>query len=442
MKYINMNILYTFLVLVFVSVQGYAQKDTTELEMGKKKLIIIDKKTQKENAVYNLEKGKETFEKEIFLAEEMIRKHEEIIKEIEKQIEIAFEDFKADSNFNSDMHFEFNFEGIDPEKMDSIENEIKIKLKDYDIDEDVEIIILGEGDGRLDEMIEQKMEMLLQGKELDKLKAELEKHELLIELNEKKKYAFEDGIREIEKGILEIEAGLDDIDKDLKDLDVSHKGIKHFHKKRFNAHWAGFELGLFNFLNSSNKIAGDEDVDFMKIVPEKSMIYRLNIFEFNVPISKYSFGFATGAGLEWNSMALEENINLYEDVNGVIQAEYIDVNEKDYKKNRFNAAYITIPLLFEFQIPVKQRKIHFGAGLIGSMRAWSKQKQTYEIDGKKYKDKELDDFQLSPFRYGITARVGFGGLGIFADYIPVQLFKDGSGPEVYPIMIGLHIIDF
>lgn len=442
MKNIHMNILYTFLVLVFVGVQGYAQKDTTELEMGKKKLIIIDKKTQKENAVYNLEKGKETFEKEIFLAEEMIRKHEEIIIEIEKQIEIAFKDFKNDSNFNSDMHFKFKFEGIDPEKMDSIENEIKIKLKDYDIDENVEIIILGEDEGQLDEMIEQKMEMMLQGNELDKLKAELEKQELLIKLNKKKKYAFEDGIREIEKGIIEIEAGLDDIDKDLKDLDGSHKGKKHIHKKRFNAHWAGFEAGLFNFLNSTNKIAEDEDVDFMKIVPEKSMTYRLNVFEFNVPISKYSFGFATGAGLEWNSMALEDNINLYEDVNGVIQAEYIDVNEKDYKKNRLNAAYITIPLLFEFQIPVKQRKIHFGAGLIGSMRAWSKQKQTYEIDGKKYKDKKLDDFQLSPFRYGITARVGFGGLGIFADYTPVQLFKDGSGPEMYPIMIGLHIIDF
>ncbi len=146
--------------------------------------------------------------------------------------------------------------------------------------------------------------------------------------------------------------------------------------------------------------------------------------------------------MEWNSMALVENINLYEDINGVIQAEYIDVNEKDFKKNKLNAAYITVPVLFEFQIPVKHRKIYFGAGLVGSMRAWSKQKQKYEIDGKKYKDKTLDDFQLSPFRYTITARVGYGGIGLFADYTPVQLFKDGSGPEIYPIMIGLHIIDF
>ena len=354
-------------------------------------MIIIDKKNQKENAIYNLEKGKETFEKEIILAEELIEKQEELIKEQEELIK---------------------------------EQELKIKEKE--------------------ELEKPEEELEKQRAKLEKQKAELEKHKTLIEINKKKKLAFESGIRDIEKGIEEIETGLDDIDQELEDMcaDIDHKVLKHIHKKRFNSHWAGFEIGLLNFLNSSQVIARDEDVDFMKIIPEKSMSYGLNIFEFNVPISKYFFGFATGAGMEWNSLALAENINLYEDENGVIQAEYIDVNEKDFKKNKLNAAYVKIPVLFEFQFPLKHRKLYFGAGITGSMRAWSKQKQTYIIDGRKYKDKKYDDFQLSPFRYGITARIGYGDIGIFADYSLVSLFKEGSGPEMYPVMIGLHIIDF
>ncbi|MCD4793262.1 MAG: outer membrane beta-barrel protein [Bacteroidales bacterium] len=385
MKNLNIKILHTFLVLIFVSVQVFAQKDTTEFELGKKKLIIIDKKNQKENAIYNLEKGKETFEKEIILAEELIKKHEELIKEQEELIK---------------------------------EQELLIK--------------------ETGELEESKAE-------LEKQKAELEKHRALIELNKKKKLAFESGVREIDKGIEEIEKGLDDIDEELEEMDddcIDFKLKRNTHKKRFNSHWAGFEFGLFNFANSSQAMANDEDVDFMKLIPEKSMGYKLNIFEFNVPISKYFFGFATGAGLEWNSMALSENINLYEDANGVIQAEYIDVNVKDFKKNKLNAAYITVPLIFEIQFPVGRKKLYFGAGLTGSMRAWSKQKQIYMIDGRKYKDKKLDDFQLSPFRYGITARAGYGGIGLFAEYTPVPLYKEGSGPEIFPVMIGLHIIDF
>ena len=392
MKNLNIKILHTFLILIFVSVQVFAQKDTTEFELGKKKLIIIDIKNQKENAIYNLEKGKETFEKEIILAEELIKKREELIKRNEELIK---------------------------------KQELLIK--------------------KTGELEESKAELEKQEAELEKQKAELENHRTLIEINKKKKLAFESGVREIDKGIEEIEKGLDNIDEELEEMDnagIDIKLKKHIHKKRFNSHWAGFEFGLFNFANSSQAIANDEDVDFMKLIPEKSMGYKLNIFEFNVPISKYFFGFATGAGLEWNSMALAENINLYEDASGAIQAEYIDVNVKDFKKNKLNAAYITIPVIFEIQFPAGRKKLYFGAGLTGSMRAWSKQKQTYIIDGRKYKDKKFDDFQLSPFRYGITTRVGYGDVCIFADYSLVPLFKEGSGPEMYPIMIGLHIIDF
>lgn len=385
MKKLYIKITTAALILAGLSLQGVAQKDTTEFEVGKKKLIIIDKKTQKENAIYNLEKGKETFEKEIIIADEMIQKHEELIQKQEELIKKQ------------------------------------------------EALI-----AKRENLSEKSEELERQKIELERQKIELEKQKALIDINIKKKKAFESGIVEIEKGIEEIGQGLDEIDVEIDKID-GHKKSK---KKKFNAHWAGFDFALLNFLNRSQSLISNDEADFMVVVPEKTFSYGLNLFEKNIPITKHSLGIATGAGIQWNSLNLEQDINLYEGEDGVMMAELINTELFDMKKNKLNVAYIKVPILLEYQIPVKNRKLYVNAGIFGSIRAWSKQKQVYFINGTKFKDKKVDDFQLSGFRYGFSAGAGYGDVGLFVEYSMVSLFKDGSGPEMYPIMLGVRLVDF
>lgn len=40
-------------------------------------------------------------------------------------------------------------------------------------------------------------------------------------------------------------------------------------------------------------------------------------------------------------------------------------------------------------------------------------------------------------RFDLTARVNFGDLGLFVNYSLTPLFKDGKGPELYPMMVGI-----
>ena len=70
MKNFNYKIILSFLLVAVIGLQVNAQKDTTELEIGKKKMIIVDKKAQKEKAIENLEKGLEKFEIELQKVEE------------------------------------------------------------------------------------------------------------------------------------------------------------------------------------------------------------------------------------------------------------------------------------------------------------------------------------------------------------------------------------
>jgi len=263
----------------------------------------------------------------------------------------------------------------------------------------------------------------------------------LVAANEQKIKAFTKGIVDIEDGIAEIEKELwENWIRDDSTLVINIDTIRRV--KQFNAHFAGFEMGIVNFLNPSMSLASDQQANFMSLIPEKSFSYSINLFEKSIPITKKALGLATGAGLQWNSFALTDNINLYEDENGVMQAETIDPTVIDYTKNKLNMAYLTIPLILELQIPLGKEKIYISGGMTGSLRLWSKQKQKYFEKDVKMKNKVLDDFQLTPFRYGTTFRIGYGNVGLFANYELTSLFKENTGPELYPITVGVTLINF
>ncbi|NOZ36114.1 MAG: outer membrane beta-barrel protein [Chlorobi bacterium] len=444
MKTIYKILITTFLSIFFLPFIINAQKDTTELKVGNKKLIITDKNTQKENAIYNLEKGKESFEKEIADIKESNIQHQELIQKLEKRL-----DSLSEITNLSEQTFQFSDSDINMEKKltDSVKNEILKEINDEKSNKDVKIVVIGKDNESLDKLIKAKLNAILYETELKKLEAEIKKEKLLIGLNQKKEQAFKKGIADIESGIADIKNNVNDYNNDLNSKNGKHFK-KEFHTGKinnsgFNAHWAGFEIGLLNFLNAKMALASDKQLDYMVIIPEKTMSYGLNILEFDIPLSKNKrFGAATGAGLEWNSLALKQNITLYEDENGIIRAEYVDPEETDYTKNKFNIVYLTVPLIFEFQIPVKHRKIYIGAGVTGGIRAWSKQKQKYKVNGETYKNKKTDDFQLASFRYGTTARIGYGNIGLFINYSFVPLFKEGAGPEIFPISVGIKVVDF
>ena len=104
-----------------------------------------------------------------------------------------------------------------------------------------------------------------------------------------------------------------------------------------------------------------------------------------------------------------------------------------------NLWYMTIPLIFEFQIPVNSGyRIHMGIGAVGSLKLTSKITQKYS--GTKSKDKS--DFQIPGLKYGFTARIGYRFIQLFANYDMTPLFKENRGPQVFPVSAGLTLISF
>jgi hypothetical protein len=66
-------------------------------------------------------------------------------------------------------------------------------------------------------------------------------------------------------------------------------------------------------------------------------------------------------------------------------------------------------------------------------------------DGETKKFKNKQDFNLNPFRYGATLRIGAGNFGVFGYYSLTPIFRDKEGPnqaELTNFTVGLTLAGF
>ncbi len=277
----------------------------------------------------------------------------------------------------------------------------------------------------------------------NELQTKIDKNNEEISEYEKKIEAFEHGIEQIENEIEELADKLDDLADELEDSDFFSKedlGCKKKKCNKFRGHYVGFEFGLNGYLNPEYSMTLDATSKFMELNTNKSWAYSLNFIQHSIPISVGSryLGFVTGMGVDWNNYRLKQNIDLQEDDNGVISGE---LSTLTYKKNSLNTVYLKMPLIFEFQIPTGRKdKIFFvGLGAEAAVKINSKTRKVYEKDDDLKKLRIEGDYQLSPFRYGLTARIGYENLQLFGNYSLQPLFEKNQGPELYPFSFGIRI---
>ncbi|MGZ2368962.1 outer membrane beta-barrel protein [Ancylomarina sp. YFZ004] len=218
---------------------------------------------------------------------------------------------------------------------------------------------------------------------------------------------------------------------------------KTYKKPRFRGHWSGFEMGINAFANSDYSNYPVENNDFMDLNLAKSIAVNLNFLQYDISLqkTKTNIGLVTGMGFEWNNYRFDQNITLTE-VDGMI---YPDPINPDWsvKKSKLTSLYLTVPLLIEFQIPVKNdHKVHMSAGFVGGLRLGTHTKIKYKRKGNFHKDKDRDDYNLQAFRYSAHVRLGYRAINLFASYGMTDLFRKNKGPELTPYTIGLTLVRF
>jgi hypothetical protein len=155
-------------------------------------------------------------------------------------------------------------------------------------------------------------------------------------------------------------------------------------------------------------------------------------YQYDFRILNSSFSFVPGIGLSLERFKFGNDNTLAYDPNdpeSIVMVTPADAGFSNLKKSHLITNYIDLPLEIRYSTnpddPARSFKISVG-GRIGYMYdSFSKIKYKENSEVKKLKDKQ--DFNLTKFRYGLTARIGVGNFSLFGYYNLTPLFEEGKG---------------
>lgn len=160
---------------------------------------------------------------------------------------------------------------------------------------------------------------------------------------------------------------------------------------------------------------------------------NINLHVFRQRIGK-TIGLEYGLTFSWMQYKFADNFELQTNQPEVTK-EFL---EGEFRKNKLKTTFIQVPLMVTIS-PFKRKSYFISGGAYAAMMLSAKQKLKRE-NGDVTKIK--DDFNLNKFRYGIEGRIGLGPISFYGQYSLVELFKDGQGPELFPINIGVTFLNF
>lgn len=186
--------------------------------------------------------------------------------------------------------------------------------------------------------------------------------------------------------------------------------------------FARFDIGLSRYLdNGSFSLSADNE--YLDFEEGKTINVGFEFLQMGYRFNSY-FKVYLAAGLDWNHIRLSRDITFQPD-----QPSLTYITEPiEFQKNRFSSRYLRVPLSFQLRTKDDGRgkKVNFVFGPEVGFLLGGKVKQISKENGK---DKSRDDYNFEPFRYGASARLGYGGLGIYTKYYFNDVFTGPQSPK-------------
>jgi hypothetical protein len=203
-------------------------------------------------------------------------------------------------------------------------------------------------------------------------------------------------------------------------------------------YWAGIDIGVNGYVTSDFKFDVSDEAEFMALNWGNSRTFSINPVEWKIKIYHNYVGILLGLGLEWNSYRLR-NLNYAMAFNA--DSTYgVTPTNSGVNKSKFRITYINAPFMFQFNTSqYRKNNFHIALGVVVGWRINTMYKQRYRDDGK-HKDKTYGNWNVQPFRFNAMVRLGYNRLNLFATYGLNEMFRPGSGPELYQFSAGITII--
>ncbi len=218
---------------------------------------------------------------------------------------------------------------------------------------------------------------------------------------------------------------------------------KNYWEEKFRGNWAGIFVGVNGLARTDYSFYPEGEQDFFDPDLLRSYVIEINLLQFSQGLqqSRNTIGLITGIGVELQSWHLDKRISITE---GSTRIEPVELTYDDPGKSKVVSGYLSIPLLIEFQVPMKEygNRLYFSTGVILSKRLSTHTKVKYTHQDKDYKLKSPNDYYMRDYHYSATFRIGYRWINLFASYDLQPLFNGEKGPEVFPYSVGFALISF
>ncbi|MCF8367757.1 MAG: PorT family protein [Bacteroidales bacterium] len=177
-----------------------------------------------------------------------------------------------------------------------------------------------------------------------------------------------------------------------------------------------------------------------KTLEPRTLNPGVNIFgSYNYIFGESNVSFSPGLGLSVHNLFSKSRIGTNSD------SSFFEVIPDDisFKRSKFTTTYLDIPLELRYKSKAEFRlAVGFKFGFL--INAQTKFKGDDFINDLKNEViiKQGNISFLEKNRYGFTGRIGYKWLNIWGYYQLSSTFVKGSGPDMYPISVGITIIPF
>jgi hypothetical protein len=118
----------------------------------------------------------------------------------------------------------------------------------------------------------------------------------------------------------------------------------------------------------------------------------------------------------------------------------------NFKKYKVSTAFLEVPVELRYntnpEVSAKSVKLAIGAKVGTMLSAWTKGKTLQSKSGgtiNDYIEKQKSKRYFNTTRLSLTGRVGYGHFSLFTSYALTPVFKEGVGPKMNTMSVGLTL---
>ena len=197
---------------------------------------------------------------------------------------------------------------------------------------------------------------------------------------------------------------------------------------------------------SLKKVSSGMDVftDIWQNMPDsvqsRKINQGINIYAmYSFPVGKSDFSFAIGGGIASHNLYLKGIVKTVANKTAFYPVKSSTNKPISYDKSKLNLTYLDIPLELRYK---NKNQFRVSAGFkVGFLLSNHTKYKGNSLDGSglKVKEKLANIQNVESMRYGVTGLVGYKWINLTLFYSLSKVFKDGLGPQVYPISVGIAL---